>query len=213
VKVVIYGSRPDGHAKVVSDLAADADFEVIGLIDDFPENAGRSVRGVGVSGTSSNLEALRREGSAEGVLIGFGESKGRAELVRRVAAAGYELPRLVHRSAHVRGSAELGPGVQVLALAYVGPDARIGAGVLINTAAVVEHDCAIADGAVVGPSVTLCGRVRIESDATIGAGATVLPDVKVGVSATVGAGALVRDDVADESLVAGIPARPIGRPG
>lgn len=213
MKVVVYGSRADGHAKVVADLAADeSGLELVGLVDDFPENAERVVGDLRVIGTGEALETLRREGIAEGVLLGFGESKGRAELVGSVLAAGLELPPLVHPSAQVRPSSSLGAGAQILALAYVGPDARIGAGALVNTAAIVEHDAFIDDGAVLGPAATVCGRARVGSNATIGAGAILLPDVQIGEGATVGAGAVARHDVQAGSVVAGVPARPVDSP-
>ena len=52
--------------------------------------------------------------------------------------------------------------------------------------------------------------VRIEDDAYIGAGATVLAGVTIGVGAVVAARALVVRDVAPRTIVAGVPARPIG---
>lgn len=52
--------------------------------------------------------------------------------------------------------------------------------------------------------------VRIEDDAYIGAGATVLAGVTIGVGAVVAARALVLHDVAPRTIVAGVPARPIG---
>ena len=208
MKVVVYGSRPDGHAKVVTELAANVPaLELVGLIDDFPENAGRTLRDLRVLGTGKDLAALRERWKVEGMLFGFGESSGRVEIARRAIDVGYALPRLVDGSARVCESATLGDGAQVLARAYIGPDAALGTGTLVNTAAVIEHDVALSDGAVVGPAATLCGRVRVGREATIGAGATILPDVRVGAAAVVGAGALVREDVAEATVVAGVPAR------
>jgi acetyltransferase-like isoleucine patch superfamily enzyme len=45
----------------------------------------------------------------------------------------------------------------------------------------------------------------------IGANATVLMGVTVGEGAVIGAGAVVTNDVAPGTIVAGVPARPIGR--
>jgi sugar O-acyltransferase (sialic acid O-acetyltransferase NeuD family) len=210
VKVVVYGSRPDGHAKVIIDLAADgSEFEIIGLIDDHEENSTRQVRGLTVLGTGNDLAGLRERLGVEGLVLGFGESRSRGEIGRHALASGLMLPSLIHPSAHVSASARLGEGVQVLARAYVGPDADLGLGALVNTAAIVEHDGNVGEGAVVGPAATLCGRVAVGSEATVGAGATILPDVQIGSRAVVGAGALVREDVAAEMLVAGVPARPL----
>lgn len=53
--------------------------------------------------------------------------------------------------------------------------------------------------------------VVLESDAYVGAGAILLPGVKVGRGAVIGAGAVVTSDVAAGDVVAGVPARSIGR--
>jgi len=210
VKTLIYGSRPDGQANVIAALARElGGFELVGLVDDFAENRDRTVGGLRVIGSGADLSRLRDSAEAESLLIGFGESRGRAEAVERVVAAGLEQPRLVHPSAVRLGSTELGRGIQLLPHAYMGPNARIGDGVLGNTAAIVEHDVVLESGAVVLPHATVSGRVRVGRDATIGAGAVVLPDVAIGAGAVVGGGAVVIRDVAPGERVAGVPARPL----
>jgi sugar O-acyltransferase (sialic acid O-acetyltransferase NeuD family) len=207
MRIAIYGSRPDGHAKVVLELlGARADLTVVGLIDDFAENRERRVRGLEVLGTGAELGALRA-GGLEGVVLGFGEAAGRREAVERVRAAALALPAFVHASAGVAASARVGDGAQVLAGAYVGPDAQVGEGVLVNTRAIVEHDVTLAAGSVVSPGAVLAGRVALHASVFVGAGATILPDVIVGERAVVGAGAVVTRDVAAGAIVTGVPAR------
>lgn len=55
------------------------------------------------------------------------------------------------------------------------------------------------------------GSIRIHDGAWIGAGAIVLPGVTIGKKAVVGAGSVVTKDVAAFAIVAGNPARMIGR--
>lgn len=55
--------------------------------------------------------------------------------------------------------------------------------------------------------------VRVEAWADIGTGAIVLPGVTVGRGSIVGAGAVVTHDVPPYAIVAGVPARVIGRRG
>ena len=211
MRVVIYGSRPDGHANVVLDvLANDSGMEVIGLLDDWPQNADRRIGTLEVLGGSVDLPRLAGAG-LEGVLLGFGAAQGREAIVEAVAAAGLALPTLVHASAHVAPSAELADGVQVLPQASVGPNARIGRGGLVNTGAVVDHDVIVGDYSVVDPGAVLTGRVRLGRAVEVGSGAVVIPDVEVGAEATVGAGAVVIRSVPDGQTVVGVPARAIER--
>lgn len=53
--------------------------------------------------------------------------------------------------------------------------------------------------------------VTIGRHAIIGAGSVVLPGVTLGIGSAVGALSLVREDVADGTVAAGVPAKPIGR--
>jgi len=53
----------------------------------------------------------------------------------------------------------------------------------------------------------LCKPILIKRNAWIGAGATILPGVTVGENSVVAAGAVVSRDVADNTVVGGIPAK------
>jgi sugar O-acyltransferase (sialic acid O-acetyltransferase NeuD family) len=206
VRVVVYGSRPDGHARVLLELfAAGRDLDVVGLIDDIATNAERCIGELSVIGSRSDLDEMAKNG-IEGVLLGFGAADGRSSIVEDVEAAGLTLPLLVHTTAHVSPSATLGAGAQVLPQSSIGPGARIGRGVLINTGVIVEHDVTISDGAVIDPGAVLSGRVVIGEDVEVGSGAVVLPDVQVLAGAMVGAGAVVTREVARGDTVVGVPA-------
>ena len=211
MRVVLYGSRPDGHARVVLEvLLAERAFEVIGLIDDVPANAERSIGEMRVVGSRKDLRRLRNEG-VEGVVVGFGSASGRVAVADAIEEAGLALPVLVHPSAYVAPSASLERGAQVLPQASVGPGARLGRCALLNTGATVEHDVVVCDCAVVDPGAVLAGRAEVGSSAEIGAGAVLLPDVEVGARAVVGAGAVVTRPVAEADTVVGVPARPVRR--
>jgi sugar O-acyltransferase (sialic acid O-acetyltransferase NeuD family) len=211
VRLALYGSRPDGHARVVLEVLLDGlEHELLGLIDDVPENVQRTVAGLAVIGGGADLGRLRA-GGLEGVVLGFGAARGRDSVVAAIAAAALELPTLIHPSAHIASSAHLGPGVQVLPQASVGPGASIGRGALVNTGSIVEHDVVVGEAAVVGPGAVLAGRVRLGGAAEMGAGAVAIPDVEIGARALVGAGAVVTRDVDAGATVAGVPARLLQR--
>jgi len=211
MRTVVYGSRPDGHARVLVELFGATDgLELVGLVDDLPENAGRRIGELAVVGTRADLPRLAREG-VQAVLLGFGAAVGRAAVIDAVEQAGLALPTLVHPSAQVAARATLAPGCQLMAGVVIGVGVRLGRGVLVNSGAVVEHDARLGDAVVVEPGAVVTGRAAIERGAEVGSGAVVLPDVRIGADATVGAGAVVTRDVAPGTTVVGVPARPLVR--
>lgn len=56
-----------------------------------------------------------------------------------------------------------------------------------------------------------CGPVTLRRHALVGAGSVILPDVELGFGSAVGALSLVRASVPECTVVAGSPARPLGR--
>jgi sugar O-acyltransferase (sialic acid O-acetyltransferase NeuD family) len=208
----VVGLGAGGHAKVVVHiLSCDDRWEIVALLDPDPALHGRSIAGVPVAGGDELLAELVTQGVTHG-FVGLG-STGDVDRRRRL----YELIRThglmpvdaVHPNAVVAPSAELGPGVTVMAGAVVNPEARLGENVVVNTGAIIEHDCVVGDHVHVAPRAVLAGGVRVGALAHIGLGACVREGVTVGDGAIVGAGAVVVADVSAGSVVVGVPARPL----
>jgi serine O-acetyltransferase len=102
------------------------------------------------------------------------------------------------------------------------PGARIGKGVMIDHAtgvvigetAVLEDNVSLLHGVTLGGSGCTSGQrhPQIRQGVLIGVGAKILGNVEVGEGAKIGAGSLVLEDVLPHTTVAGVPARPVGRP-
>ena len=89
---------------------------------------------------------------------------------------------------------------------------RIGNNVHFSDCTLIGHDGSVAmlDRAY-GIKVDSVGKIDVLDNVFIGFGAIILPDVTIGPNAIVAAGAVVTKDVPEGSIVAGVPAKPIGR--
>ena len=108
----------------------------------------------------------------------------------------------------------------------VGNNVKIGNGVKIQNNVSVYEGVEIEDGVFCGPSCVFTNdltpragfpkgrenykKTLIRAGASIGANATIVCGHTVGKGAMVAAGAVVTKDVPDYTLVAGVPAQPIG---
>ncbi len=126
-------------------------------------------------------------------------------------------------------NARIEPGAVIREQVEIGDRAVIMMGAVINIGAVIGEETMIDLGAVLGGRATVGKRchvgagavlagviepasatpVIIEDDVLIGANAVILEGVRVGQGAVVAAGAIVLQDVAPDTVVAGVPAQVI----
>lgn len=201
--VILLGAG--GHAKVVLDMLHLAPVNLLGVV--CPLLCSQQVkqwRGLAVLGDD---DVLRGYNTAQVKLVnGVGmmpQSHARRRLFEAARQAGFEFINLVHPSAVVSGTVQLGQGVQIMAGAVIQADSKIADNVIINSSAVIEHDCLIAAHCHIAPGAVLCGQVAAAEQVFLGAGATVIQGIHLGVGAVVGAGTVVVRDVAAHAMVRG----------
>jgi 2,3,4,5-tetrahydropyridine-2-carboxylate N-succinyltransferase/tetrahydrodipicolinate N-acetyltransferase len=128
-----------------------------------------------------------------------------------------EINARIEPGAVIRDQVEIGAGAVVMMGAVINIGAVIGERTMIDMGAIlggratVGKDCHIGAGAVLAGVIEPPSEkpVVVEDNVLIGANAVILEGVRVGKRAVVAAGAVVIEDVPEESVVAGVPARVI----
>jgi len=207
-EVVFWGAS--GQAKVLNEAISGTDLRLVALVDN--HEVASPFQGVPVLKGVVELEAwLGKRGGGKGlfaaIAIGGARGRDRIELMNLLQGKGLTPVTVVHYSAFVAGSAQMGDGCQILAQAAICTHAKLGQVVIVNTGASVDHDCVIGNGVHLAPGARLAGEVTVGDCAFIGMGAIVLPRLHIGEDAIVGAGAVVTKSVPSGATVIGNPAR------
>ena len=195
-----------GHALVVAEAAAGANFEVVGFLDDNPDAVlGRSPNGTIRVG---HMNELDRIGDRRWIL-GVGHLAFRAAVIDRLIQLehGTGAATVIHPTAVVSPTARIGVGVFIGPRAVVNARAVVMDHAIVNTGAIVEHECVVGFNTHIAPGVVLAGRVRVGTQTLVGVGARVLPDLSIGDRCIIGAGTVVVRSVLDERTVVGVPGR------
>ena len=194
-----------GHAKMCIDILRQmGGFEIVGILDrQLP--IGAQVLGVPVVGCDSDEDlAAQFEAGVRHAVNAVGASlhhELRAKIYQRLLNAGFTLPNLIHPTAAVEPSVEMGEGNQLMANATIGSAVVLGNNCIVNAGSVVSHDSLIQDHVHIAPGTTLAGGVTVGENTLIGMGVTVFLGVTIGSGVRITNGKHVFNDVADGTVV------------
>ena len=189
------------HAKVIADIAASLDFNILGVLDDnadtthFPDY---DVLG--------KVEDCVKFADKAQFIIAIGNNAVRKQIAEKY---NLDFATLVHPRAFISPKAKIGKGTVVMPMAVVNTNASVGEHCIINSAAVVEHASRVGNFVLVSPQVSLCGTVTVGDNCHIGAGASVINNKSICADCIIGAGATVIRDLVESGTYVGVPARVI----
>jgi sugar O-acyltransferase (sialic acid O-acetyltransferase NeuD family) len=206
-KLLVVGSS--GHAAVLVDaIQLGGAYRIAGYLDDTAAR-GTLRRGYPILGSVEDVAAVCAEHEIEDAVIAIGDNWWRRHAYEKLIERSPQLkfPAVVHPSAVVAKSAEIGRGAAVLAACQIGPGSKVGVFCILNTGSSIDHDCQMHNFSSIGPGVFTGGLVEIGECSAIGVGASISDRISVGRHAVVGTGAVVVRNIPDLVVAYGNPAR------
>ena len=191
-QLYIYGAG--GHGKVVKDVAIDNGYKKILFVDD---------------GTEFGFNEFVKNVKKANVFIAIGNNHIRKEKQKLLETLGYNIVTLIHSSAIIGSNVVIEKGVVIMPNVIINTNSIIKKGVILNSACVIEHDCFIDEFAHISPTVGVAGGVKIGKLTHLGIGSKIKENINIGNHVIIGAGAVVINNIEDNKIVAGVPAKEI----
>ena len=142
--------------------------------------------------------------------IGIGNPKLRESLAIKFIQLGGKFTSTISPKADIgHYGNEIGTGCNIMFGTILTNDIKVSDGVLINLNCTIGHDCIIGRYVEMSPGVHVSGNCQIGDYCQIGTNAAILPKVKIGNNVTIGAGAVVTQDIPDNCVAVGVPAKVI----
>lgn len=193
-----------GQGKVVADIASMLDkWDSIAFLDDKEDL--KEVIGFPVIGRLNDY--LLNRDKFKYAFVAIGNNYLRLKWIEKLDEAGFIIPIIEHPKSMVSKLSKIKDGTIITMGAAVNVCAIIGKGCILNACCSVDHDCIINDGVHISPGAHIGGTVTIGSLAHIGIGSSITNNITIGGRSIVAGGAAVIDDVPDNVMVAGVPAK------
>lgn len=210
-KVVILGAG--GLAREVLWIFCDVNdkgygtWEILGFMDENPANLEGSLCGVPILGDFEWFQSADKNELK--VLCAVGSTKAKKSIVAKAERIGLSFCTVIHPSVQLSKYVEIGVGTVITAGCILTTQIQIGNHVYLNLDTTVGHDVIIEDFVNAAPGCHISGNVVLREGVDLGTGAVILQGITIGKWSTIGAGAVVTEDIPDNAVAVGVPAKVI----
>lgn len=209
-KVVILGGS--GIGMIAASILERNGQEVVGFLNDVIDNGEEigKYRKIPVVGNTEDLGSFL-EDEDTGIFIayvGLQNEKSTFEKIQSLGIPSEKFVDIIDSSAVIpHGYCKVGKGVMFAPLSQLSPDTTISDNCILLPNSFVGHDSFLDQFAHIATNSVIGANVHVGKAVHIGSNATIREKVTIGDYSLVGAGAVVLNDVPENSIVVGNPAR------
>lgn len=194
------------YGEVMCELAEMLGYKVIGFYDEDENKLNTFVMSKKVMGKFSEISISEIE--SNNFIVAIGNNKIRHNIMTKINNSGGRTPTLIHPTAIISPSAEIGKGVYIQANACIWTKAKIGDFSIISPNVVIAHHATIGKACLISLLTGVGASSILEDRVFAGMGCTIVPSARrIGKDSVIGAGAVVLKDVEENSVYAGVPAK------
>jgi len=192
-----HGAELDDYINYNNKQSGVEEIKIVGYLDDNPDNyASYSFSAPLIGGVTDHK--IRQDIQ---YLIGIANLEFRQKFVEQYLSDGASFISLVHDSAYVSRSCNLGTGVVIGPNANLGPNSKIGDYSMINSRCSIGHDTKIGKFNFISPNVCFSGFTEIGDGNLFGINSATIPNIKIGNNNKIMAGMVLDKDVGNATTV------------
>ena len=204
--VMILGATRLG--RIALDIFLSRNIVTYCFLDDDKELHNTEVNEVAVMGSTTDDGFLKFIGKKCEAFIAVEDREHRIKLVERIKERRKVMPvNAIHDLAYISETAHLGYGNLVAAGAVINPNAKVPNHCVVDSRAVIDCDAELEEFVQVGAGAIIGANCKVREGAFIGAGAVIAAGMEIGKNAQVAPGAVVLQEVPEEGIVFGNPAK------
>lgn len=208
MKIIIVGAG--GHARTVYEcVRQDRNLEVVAFIDNVEGDGKEFIMDKPVLGPHSVVPGLVKSENVRGFITAIGDNQIRADRFDDFKKMGLIPINAIHPTAKIAFNVHIGIGVMIGINSTINTSAQIGNNTIINTGTIIEHEDKIGENVHIAPGSAIAGRVTIKNGTFIGIGSVVKEYLTIGENVIIGAGSVVLEDIPDNAVAVGSPAKVI----
>ena len=199
-----------GHCKSCIDIIeSTGKFSIAGIFGKLHE-VGEKVLGYEVIGTDDDIETFAKKAYSFIITVGqIKSAQARKKIFEKLRTSNSRIATIISPFARVSKYAQIGEGSIVMHFATMNAASCIGENCILNTGCNVEHDAVIGDHTHISTHAVINGNSRVGDECFVGSNATVSSQVSIGNKIIVGAGSVVINNIPNEGVYAGNPAKRI----
>ena len=144
-------------------------------------------------------------------IIANGEPTVRRKLYTKIKAMNMKLATLIDPSCIISDTATIGEGVVIAPHSIIASSTVVECNVAINTHTTIGHDITIGEHSVISTHVTIGGASIIGEESFVGLGVQTKEKLTIGKQVIIGIGSVVYNDIPENIIALGNPARPSRR--
>ncbi|MBC2172229.1 NeuD/PglB/VioB family sugar acetyltransferase [Listeria booriae] len=189
-----------GHSKMVQNIVRESGtYQLTEVWDDkYREPVARD--GVVYTSLKGQLQGLTQMDADATFFVAIGDNDIRKKIARTLALAGEKFAVIIHPTAFVEATVEIGEGSLVMAGSIVQANTVLGKHVIVNSGATVEHDILVGNFVHFAPGSVVTGGCTVADNVLVGAGSVVVPNISIGANVVVGAGSTLTRNIESNTV-------------